>query len=408
MSENVVVLPGTRWQIPLVKRLKRRGYRVTVLDWYENQPAYEYADDYRLVDILDKERVLEIALDVNAIAVISDECDIATKTVAWVSEKLGKYSIGEELADLYTNKYSMRLFCQEHGFPCPRFFKCYTIDEAVQAFEQVNKKMIIKPLDSNSSRGVFSIYDVEDLKNKFQESIKYSKTEKAVILEEFIEGEEFSIDSINDESEYYPLAISRKVHFSFNENLDQELIFMHDDNRFDYNLLRNTNRQYVDATGLKKCLTHAEYKYCDGKYYLIEIGARGGGNLISGVINPCLTCIETQEYLIDWALGEKTMPAIRYDEDVRDRCASLYFIDIGEKEGVIKNIRGTEVFDNDCVKSFWFFKKEGDYVKPAKDGGTRLGYYIISCQSQDELIRMKNKINCTLTIEIDGNSGGCI
>ena len=125
MEENVIVLPGTKWQIPLVQKLKRRGYRVVVLDCYEDQPAYQYADEHRIVDILDKERVYDIAKEYSAAAVLSDECDIATPTIAWVSEKLGKPSIGMEMADLYTNKYSMREFARKHGFATPVFYKCF-------------------------------------------------------------------------------------------------------------------------------------------------------------------------------------------------------------------------------------------------------------------------------------------
>ena len=57
-KETVIVLPGTRWQIPIICKLKKRGYRIIVFDLYEGQTAYEFADEHQLVDILDKEAVL--------------------------------------------------------------------------------------------------------------------------------------------------------------------------------------------------------------------------------------------------------------------------------------------------------------------------------------------------------------
>ena len=196
MRENVIVLPGTKWQIPLVQKLKRRGYRVIVLDYYENQPAYEYADEYRIVDILDKEKVYEIAKEYSSLAVLSDECDIATPTVAWVSEKMGKPTIGMKMADLYTNKYSMRAFAKKNNFATPLYFKCFSLDEAITVYRNYHKKMIMKPLDGNSSRGVFSINCQQDIQNHFCESLRYSKKEKCVLLEEYIDGVEFSVDGI--------------------------------------------------------------------------------------------------------------------------------------------------------------------------------------------------------------------
>ena len=40
-----------------------------------------------------------------------------------------------------------------------------------------------------------------------------------------------------------------------------------------------------------------------GKYYLIEIGARGGGNLISAVIVPLMSGVDNYAYLVDSCFG---------------------------------------------------------------------------------------------------------
>lgn len=405
MDENVIVLPGTKWQIPLVKRLKSKGYKVIVLDYYDHQPAYEYADDYCLVDILDKKRVYEIAKGYSAAAVISDECDIATPTISWVAEKIGKPSIGCKMAELYTNKYQMRAFSKEHGLPTPFFVKCYSVIEAVNEFEKFGGKMIMKPLDANSSRGVFSVESVEQVKEHFGESLKYSKIEKCVLLEEYIEGEEFSIDGIMTPNGYYSMAIAHKKHYINNENLDQELIFKYSDSVFDYDLLRMTNKRYVEATGLKFGLTHAEYKYNkkDGQFYLIEIGARGGGNYISGIINPCITGIESQELLIDWCLGKPfESKYLQYDKNYKENCAIMHFFDIGDRHGVIKQINGIDFLENNSkIKSFFFAYSIGDKVEIVKDGGNRFGYYIACCDSYDELKKIQCEVKNNVSIEFE-------
>lgn len=405
MNENVIVLPGTKWQIPLVKKLKSKGYKVVVLDYYDNQPAYKYADEYCLVDILDRERVYEIAKKYSAVAVISDECDIATPTIAWVSEKLGKPSIGCKMAELYTNKYQMRVFAKKHGLPTPFFVKCHSVIEAVNEFNKFERKMIMKPLDANSSRGVFSIDNVEQIKEHFDEAIKYSKVEKCVLLEEYIDGEEFSIDGIMTPKGYYSMAIAHKKHYKNNENLDQELLFKYSDATFDYDLLRRTNKKYVEQTGLRFGLTHAEYKYNkrDRQFYLIEIGARGGGNYISGIINPCITGIESQELLIDWSLENQLEDRyLHYDRNYKEKCAIMHFFDIGDKYGVIKHIRGLDYLKkNSDIKSFFFAYSVGDKVEAVKDGGNRFGYYIACCDSLEELKKTQCEVKNNVSIEFE-------
>lgn len=152
------------------KKLKPRGYYVVVLDLYQTQPTY--ADDYRIVNILGKKKCLSIAKEFHAAAIMSDECDIAIPTIVWISEKLKKPSIGIDMAELYTNKYKMRLFCRDKGFNHPAFYKCGSLSEALNVYKEFGSKMIMEPLDANSSREVFSVKSEKDIVNFFDESLK--------------------------------------------------------------------------------------------------------------------------------------------------------------------------------------------------------------------------------------------
>ena len=101
------------------------------------------------------------------------------------------------------------------------------------------------------------------------------------------------------------LAISEKKHYSYNENIAYELFFSHDNPNFDYDLLRRTNDQFVNLSGLPFGLTHAEYKFQDGQFYLIEIGARGGGNLTCRRLYHVCPGYDNYEALIKMALWRK-------------------------------------------------------------------------------------------------------
>ena len=50
---------------------------------------------------------------------------------------------------------------------------------------------------------------------------------------------------------------------------------------YDYDRLREVNNRFVELSGLPFGFTHAEYRYENGEFYLLEIGARGGGGLLS-------------------------------------------------------------------------------------------------------------------------------
>ena len=208
-----MVIPGAKAQIPLIKSIKKQGYSVVCVNPYEDSPAFEYADYSEQYDIMDVENCIKVAKRYNVCAVISDECDIAMPSLAKISEALGLPSISSELAKLYTNKEMMREFSEKNGFPYTPYKQCVNLDEAKSFFNSLKSgKMIIKPLDSNSSRGVYTVTSEQELNDYFNESLSYSHSVKAVLCEEFIEGTEFTIDGVVINGKHYCLAISEKDH----------------------------------------------------------------------------------------------------------------------------------------------------------------------------------------------------
>lgn len=405
-EETVIVLAGTRWQIPLVKKLKEKGCRVIVLNLLPDSPAFKYADDYRVVDILDVNKCQKIASEYHPAAFMSDECDIAVPVIAALSENMGLISIGTDMGELYTNKYKMREFGKSHAFNTPFFCKCQTLEEAIKAFHAFGAKMIMKPIDANSSRGVYSITCENDIIAHFEETISFSKKERSILLEEYIEGTEFTVDGIKTEKGHVSLAISEKKHYSHNENIACSLYFSHKSQEFDYESLRRMNDRFIESSGLPFGLTHAEYKYRDGKFYLIEIGARGGGNLISASIVPLISGVEPYDYLIDKTLGRKCKEEITISEKYMERCVVLNFFDLGGAEGIVQEIHGEDYLKrNEHIVEYAIYCKKGDKIENARDDSNRIGFYIAYGENKQELDNIINEIRQSVHIVLTKEDG---
>jgi biotin carboxylase len=154
--------------------------------------------------------------------------------------------------------------------------------EAKEFFRLQQGKCILKPLDSNCSKGVFIIEKENDIDHYWEESICFSKCDNALLIEQYIEGVEFTVDGIVTPAGHKSLAISEKRHYDYNPSIAYELFFSNHNDNYDYEELRKINNYFVNCSTLPVgFFTHAEYKYMNGKFYLIEIGARGGGNYIS-------------------------------------------------------------------------------------------------------------------------------
>lgn len=392
-KKKIVVLPGAIWQVPIVKKIREMGYSPIVVSPAPDSPTFAYADKSVLSDIFAKQNYLEYIRAMHVNAVLSDECDIATKLIAELADELHLPSQGIDMAELYTNKVRMREFLREQSLPCPAFQICRSLDEALAFYRALGKKLIIKPIDSNSSHGVFTIHNEEELIAHFDEAQSFSREEKAVICEQYITGTEFTIDGIKTPHGHTSLAISEKKHYAYNENVAYELFFSHDNPKFDYDLLRRTNDQFVNLSGLPFGLTHAEYKFQDGQFYLIEIGARGGGNLISAEIVPCMSGYENYEALIKMALGEKDIAEPTILPELRNRCAVLEFFDAPGKGGIVKRIEGEDFLKaNPNVLSYKFNFKVGDTIQQAVCDTARIGFYIAFADSREELKQLMNDI----------------
>lgn len=397
---KVMVVAGGRWQIPLVKKAKEMGHHVLCSNLYEDSPAFKYADEYAVADILDKDKNLKIAEGFAPDAVITDQSDIAVPTVAYICDRLGICGIGCDMASLFTNKYKMRSFSANAGFPSPAFCKCTSVDE-LKAFLLKYGDIIIKPLDSQSSRGVERITDASYTDDLFKRAEGYTNNDTGIIAEQYITGTEFTVDGIKFTDGHRSMIVSRKEHYKAYPNVASKLYFSHDDPEFDYERLRRQNDRLVNMMGLPFGLTHAEYIYHDGEYYLVEIAARGGGTNISSAIMYYMTGIDSNGLLIEMALGKQIRMAdhVMADDHIK-RCSVLKFFDFAP--GRVKNVNGRELLENsDGILDHELNYQPGDEVGLPTDDSKRPGFYIAAAENEDKLRSLTDTVSSTVYLEYE-------
>ena len=398
---KIMVLPGTIWQVPLMRKIKLMGHELYLANPSKIDGVYDIADHFLETDIFAYEIIIPYCKKEKIDVVMSEECDIATDVIAKINMEIGANCISKETADLFTNKFRMREFCEVHGFNSIPYCLCKNRSEAIEFYRNKRQKLIMKPLDSNASHGVFTVNSEKDIIEKFDETLKFSRNSKTVLLEKYIEGTEFTVDGIMTEEGHITLAISEKGHYKHNDNIANSLFFTQYNSRFDYDLLRKTNNELLNATGLPFGLTHVEYKCQNGKYYLIEMAARGGGNLISAIIAPFMSGVDNYDYLIKKTLDNSYSCKITADID-NDRTAILKFFDLPCEGGIVKEIRGEDYLLNDPrIKSYKLNFSVGDHVHQPESDSVRIGYYILCANTREEFDEVTNIINESFKIILE-------
>lgn len=194
---KILVLGTGAAQTDLIRACKDRGWEVYACSYRFGDVGQKYADHFAEINITDAEAVKEYAIANGIEYIYSTGSDIAMPTAFGVSEELGLKSFCSSwTAVICNNKHLLRT---ELGsdFKGNIPFQCITgKDEEIT----IPYPFMIKPVDSQGQRGVFRIEDHDDFLARFDESMSFSRSRK-LIIEQFISGEEISVNtfSVNGE-----------------------------------------------------------------------------------------------------------------------------------------------------------------------------------------------------------------
>ena len=397
---KILILGANDYQITIILRAKAMGLYTVVCDPRDYMPGFAIADTFYKVDCFDVDKIVEIGKKEHVIGVITNS-EYLLNTMSLIASKLHLRALDVETISLFCNKYLMRKHCNKIGVNQPEYQYCYNLQEAIDFFRRLKKKCIIKPLDNCGSKGVYSIITQQDLERNFDECLSNACYKKGVLIEEYIEGTEFTVDGVKTSNGHKCLAISEKTHYEHNENVACRLYFSNQSSKYDFSLLRQQNDLLVNSIHIPFCLTHAEYKFCNGKFYLIEIQARGGGCFIASDIVPYISGIDVYTKYIEWCVGKDVIISFSYDE-LSERCAVLNFFDSDVDEGIVCEIKGEELLKNKTKRYFLKFNT-GDRILKVTNDATRIGYYI-ACEENDKELKhlmsdIKNEFKIILNNE---------
>ena len=393
-NKTIHILGGGQWQLYTVKMAKKLGYRVLVTDMYSERPAYEFADLHEVVDITDKETTLEISRRYQVDGIVCDTTDVGVPTMAYVAEKMGLPGMGYETALNFTDKVRMRELSLAAGVPNPAFTRCRTLEECFVALDRIGYPAMIKPVDSQSSRGVFKVANREQLAIAFVNALNFSR-EKAVIIEQYLNGVEITVESACVDGRVITIGVSDKDHFIHNPTVANRLTYPAALPESVLNHVCNVNSLTVQTLGLKNGIAHAEFFIVDDEPYLVEIAARGGGSHVYSHIVPFLAGQQLNQNYLEYIVGSAfscTFPSEK-------RAANLAFFDF--PAGRVCAINGVEdVKKIPGVELLLLEFNVGDVIQSAVDDRSRLGQVVIFGNSREEVLSTTRLVQQTIQVEV--------
>lgn len=305
---KLAIIGASYLQLPLVRRAKEMGLYTICFAWADGAVCKDVCDRFYDISIVEKEQILEKCREekINGICTIAS--DTAAPTVAYVSEQMGLVGNSYECSLRANDKYLMRNAFKAAGIPCPLYQMVkseeYELDDAF------TYPLIIKPTDRSGSLGVVKVDGIDSRTRAIKEAIKCSFKHEAIV-EQFIEGREISVEFISYQGIHYPLQITDKVTTEAPHFVEIAHHQPADLTKEQYAEIYDLTKRALTALGVTNGASHSEYRITkDGKIYVMEIGARMGGDFIGSDLVQLSTGYDFLRGVINVALGTFNPPQL--------------------------------------------------------------------------------------------------
>ena len=382
---KAVVLCGGMPQIALIEELKSRGIYTILIDMNEKVAARKHADKFYPISTMDIEGIKGVIKEENEDFILTVCADQVLQVAAQISEEMGLPCYIDYATALNVSKKSyMKKIFTENDVPTSKFVIMETLDES--KITHLEYPLIVKPVDSYSSRGVRKVVNSNELKAAFADAVEISRTNTAVV-EEFVEGDELTVDVYVEEGKAHVLSIC---------NLDK----IGDENRFVIyrgrypgtfsedikKQIEETAQKIANGFGLKNTPMLIQLISNGKKISVVEFCARTGGGVKFRLIKN-VSGFDVVKAVVDLTLGNK--PHVEPYTGKQKYVVNEFLYC---NEGTFDHLEGfEELLSEGIIKEFYQLKAQGTVMGPIKSSGDRVACFTIETYDYDE-IKAKHKL----------------
>ncbi|MFL6162612.1 MAG: acetyl-CoA carboxylase biotin carboxylase subunit family protein [Jatrophihabitantaceae bacterium] len=235
------------------------------------------------------------------------------------------------------DKYLTRTALAEAGVPQPRSVMVASLSEALSVAADIGYPVVLKPRAMAASLGVVRVDDPGQLTANYafarDTTVPGAWHYDLVLVEEYLTGEEISVDAAVHEGRVLPLFLAHKEvgYPPYFEEIGHR-VTAGDPLLGDPALLRIL-RDAHDALAFCDGMTHTEFKLTPTGPRVVEVNARLGGDLIP-YLGQCATGIEPGAVAATVACG--LSPSVTAS---RRRTGAVRFFYVAEPDTTIAEIR---------------------------------------------------------------------
>ncbi|MBL8860173.1 MAG: ATP-grasp domain-containing protein [Planctomycetes bacterium] len=257
--------------------------------------------------------------------------------VAEVRAKLGLPGLSVEAAHNFRDKSRMKNVLRAHDLPCAKHLLCKTPLEAHSFAEATGFPLVIKPPAGAGARNTHRVDDRAQLETYLKSHP--IRTGEPVLLEEFIQGEEYSFDSVTIDGKHVfhsigrysptPLDVLQNPWIQWVVHLPRKI------DGPEFKKIHQAGPRSLDVLGMTTGLTHMEwFRRKDGSIAISEVAARPPG----AQFTTLMSYAHDKDMYKAWV---ELMVFDTFDVPARKYSAGAAYLR-GQGQGRVKAIRGLE------------------------------------------------------------------
>lgn len=397
--KKLLILGAMEMHVPLIKRAKEMGNYVITVDYIPENPGHKLADEAYYDSTTDLDAVLKLSKKLNIDGIMTYNSDPAAPTAAYVAEKLGLPGNPYQSVKIMSEKNLFRDFLISNGLNAPKFGNYLNIEDALCHINDFSFPIIIKPVDSSGSKGVTVVNNVNDVQNAIECALEKSRSKK-FIIEEYIEpvGKQLHGDGFVQNGKvvflhlgdhHFDSTINNLVPYSTTYPTEHPVEIV--------NACKNQIQDFMSKVGFKNGGFNVELRISnkDNKPYIIDIGARNGGNFTPKVIEYG-SGFNFLDRAIKIALGE-SIDDIKMTDKVSDFVSHLILH--SDKNGVLNNIVLDKMIEDRIIEKH-IYLKSGDKVETFLGANAALGVLIMKYESREVMDEIVENFHNLYKVEL--------
>lgn len=376
--KKIAIIGASYLQLPLVLKILELGYEAICFSWEKGAVAKDVCSKFYPISIIEKESILKICIEEKIDGILTIASDIAMPTVAYIAKEMNLISNSIESVMQSTNKFLMRKIFAQNNLNIPDFYKIKDTEEKSEV--KLNYPLVVKPTDGSGSRGVTIVRSEKYFKKSVLLAIKESLSGEAII-EKFIEGKEISVEIISYKKNHTVLTLTDKITSGEPNFVELEQHQPYFSGSSLDNKIKDVAIKSVESLGIEYGASHVELMVTeDEDIYVIEVGARMGGDFIGSHLVELSTGYDFLKGVVDISLGNYSKPVLSKE----NKYSGVYFLSSKTKwvEKLINSYKDESViWDIDSEK------------RELTCSGDRYGYFMYQCDNLEQRDKLISNLN---------------